>query len=630
MRLSALLCFILSINTLAGLSLAQANKSGAQQSSLRVSVLDQTRAVVSGARISIKPAKGARQSLETNLQGEAAFAVLPQGKCNIRIEAKGFQPREVEEFALKAGSNSLQVILVIESLKDEVQVTEDERDKKIDPRGTAFTTILTQEQIEQLPDDPDEFEATLRQMAGPGAIFRVNGFTGGRFPPKSQIREIRFRLNPYAAENHEAGFVTVDIYTKPGMDAWHGSINFGFRDGALNARNFFAPVHGPEQYRRAGFTLDGPLWPKRTSLFLYGEGSLAYDSKTIVAALPEGNFSSLIARPNHKLNLSARLEHTLTKSHTLRVEYQRNAGRQDNLGVGNFDLPERAYTLDSAEHIFRVSDTGLITHRFVNEFRFQARWQELDSQSASQAPAVIVLNAFNSGGAQAQSTSRIREVEIADDLDHAIEAHSMRAGINLQFGKYVSDELSNGNGTFIFSSLEAFREGRPTTFTRRVGDPHVDFSQYQFGWYFQDDFRVAKGISLSLGIRHEIQGNLSDKNNFAPRAGLAWSPFRGGKTTIRAGAGIFYNWFSHDTFEQTLRVDGLKQRDIVLRSPGFPDAFSGGNAIALPPSRIQSDPALRMPYIEAFSIGLEREITSTLSLKSHLLLSSRRAPAART
>ena len=62
----------------------------------------------------------------------------------------------------------------------------------------AFSNVLTAEQIAQLPDDPDEFENAINQLAGPGAQIRVNGFRGGKLPPKSQIREIRFRMNPYA------------------------------------------------------------------------------------------------------------------------------------------------------------------------------------------------------------------------------------------------------------------------------------------------------------------------------------------------------------------------------------------------------------------------------------------------
>ena len=89
-------------------------------------------------------------------------------------------------------------------------------------RGNSFTSELTPQEIAELPDDPDELQQVLDQMAGPGATMRVNGFTGGRLPPKSQIRSIRFRMNSFDAEYHEGGGFGIDIVTKPGMDDWKG------------------------------------------------------------------------------------------------------------------------------------------------------------------------------------------------------------------------------------------------------------------------------------------------------------------------------------------------------------------------------------------------------------------------
>ena len=90
----------------------------------------------------------------------------------------------------------------------------------------------------------------LANMAGPGAVMRVNGFSGGRLPPKSQIAEIRFRFDPYSAENHEAGFPRVDIRTRPGNGNWRNNATATFRDESLNARNAFATEKAPEQARR--------------------------------------------------------------------------------------------------------------------------------------------------------------------------------------------------------------------------------------------------------------------------------------------------------------------------------------------------------------------------------------------
>jgi hypothetical protein len=283
--------------------------------------------------------------------------------------------------------------------------------------------------------------------------------------------------------------------------------------------------------------------------------------------------------------------------------------------VGDFDLAERAYANNRAEHIFRFADTGAIGKKLVNEFRFQARWQQMENASVSNATTISVLNAFTAGGAQLEGGRRAREFEIADNIDFVAGKHSMRAGVLFETGRYTSDENRNTTGTFTFASLDAFRAARPTLFSRRAGDPLVEFDQHQFGWYWQDDWRVAKSLTLSYGLRHEVQTNLDDKNNFAPRAGLAWSPFKDGKTTIRAGAGIFYDWFATTIFEQTLRVDGRRQRDIVIQNPCYPDPLSCGSEVRLPPSRIQVDPDLKMPYVAQASLGVQRELFAGTQLR---------------
>ncbi len=577
------------------------------QSSLRIKVLDPKGAAIIAAEVLLKSASGLEQSARTGEDGEATFARVAPGLYHLSIIAEGFESHLASDIEIKQGVNHNEVRLEVARVSEEVAVKEDERERALDPRGNAFSTVLTQEQIDQLPDDPEELEQAIRRMGGPGARLRVNGFSGGKLPPKSQIREIRFRMNPYAAENHDQGFMSIDVFTKPGIDTWHGSFNIALRHDLFSARNLFAPVRPDEQNRRFGFSLDVPLWRNHTSLFLSGDRTDSYDSKTIVAATPEGNFTDLVRRPADSLNLQARLEHSLTKTHTLRAEYQRSSSLRENLGVGDFDLSDRAFSTDQTEHILRASDSGALGSRLVNEFRFQARWQQVDSASLSDAPAVIVLNAFNTGGAQLDASRRTREFEFADNVDFVFGKHSMKAGVMFEAGSYESRELRNSTGTFTFASLADFRANRPAIFTRRGGDPLVEFDQYQFAWYLQDDFRLSKAVTLSLGLRHETQTHLKDSNNFAPRFGLAWSPFKSGKTTFRAGAGIFYDWFAAETFEQSLRVDGSRQIDTVVLNPGFPDPFGGGAETVLPPSRIVRSDDLRMPYTAQASVGLQQE-----------------------
>lgn len=597
------------------LALAQQQQKITGEATLKIVVVDPNGAAITDALVSVRTAEGIEQKGQTNQAGEVTFTRLSRGTALVQVEAAGFEARTLNDLKLNAGSNRAEVRLEIASIKEDVSVREDEQEKNSDPRGSAFSSVLGEEQIAALPDDPEEFENAINQLAGPDATIRVNGFRGGRLPPKSQIREIRFRRNPFAAEFHERGFVSVDVYTKPGINDWHGSFGFGFRDEATGARPVFAPRRGPEQLRRLNFTLDGPLWKNHTSLFLSADATSNYDSKTVVAALPEGRFDDVTLRPSRRLNLSARIEHSLDKTHALRFEYQRNAGRQDNLGVGDFDLPDRAYTLDQSEHILRLSESGVFAKRFLNEFRAQARLTERDTQALSDAPAVQVLNAFTRGGAQTGGSRSTREFELADNLDFSAGSHAMRAGFLFEAGNYRSDETVNANGTFIFSSLDAFRAGRPTIFSQRTGDPALSFSRYQFAWYWQDDFRLRKNLMLSFGVRQEFQSQLRERSNFAPRFGLTWSPDKAGTVTVRAGAGLFYDWFEAGTYEQTLRVNGQRQSDLVVRDPGFPDPFSNGTAATLlPPGRIQSDPDMQIPSIAMAGIGVEARLLKRFRL----------------
>ena len=58
--------------------------------------------------------------------------------------------------------------------------------------------------------------------------------------------------------------------------------------------------------------------------------------------------------------------------------------------------------------------------------------------------------------------------------------------------------------------------------------------------------------------------------------GVTWAPFKSGRTTLRGSFGLFYNWLNANTYEQTLRVDGLRQRDLFIVNPSYPEPGSGG------------------------------------------------------
>jgi hypothetical protein len=593
----------------------------AQVATLRVTVVDPSNAVIVGAHVTVKPAAPnavAPNAIDTGGRGDAVFTLLEPGRYAIRVESPGFEPYDARDVRLRAGDNSRTVKLALAKLAETVQVGRDPRERASDPRSDAFATVLGQAEIDELPDDPDQMEQVLRDMAGPGAVLRVNGFRGGRMPPKDQIAQIRFRRNMFAADAHEPGFMSVDIVTKPGLDTWRGSTNAGFRDDILNARNAFAPSKGDERNERFGFSLTGPLWKKHTSLSLSVDGTDAFDTRTIVAALPSGYFADSIRKPNHALNMSARVEHALSKAQMLRVEAQRNHAFSDNLGVGDFDLVERAYHQTRDEDVFRASVGGSIRKAMFNELRVQWSARDVALGSATQTPAVLVLNAFNAGGAQIDGGRRESEIEIADDVDIAVGRHAFRTGLLFEANRNHTDERRNANGTFTFADLNAFAAGRPTTFTRNVGDPRLSVSQMQAGLYVQDDYRAAKSLTLSGGLRQEYQSHIGGLR-LGPRGSAVWSPFKNGKTTVRGGAGVFFDWFDAQMYGQAVQLDGTHQQISTIVQPGYPDPVLGGRAVLLPNGRVQLAADLDQPVLKETSVAIEQQLPGSIRLNTMLI-----------
>ncbi|HYU79723.1 MAG TPA: carboxypeptidase-like regulatory domain-containing protein, partial [Vicinamibacterales bacterium] len=393
------------------------------QSTLRVAVQDETKAALIHAVVTLTDSAGVERQLLVSETGEAVFTGLVPGQYQVKVEAEGFRGYTVS-FNVKRGNNNALATLPV-ALAEEIVVREQSADVLCEK---GFTQTLTQEEIDSLSDDPDEMAEQLQQMAGPGAQIFVDGFRGGRIPPKDQIQQIRFHSNSFSAEYHDAGMVRIEIITKPGMGNWRGGANFGFRDDALNARNAFAPVRGPEQQKRFMFNFQGPLSKGKTSLAITADGNMSYDARTIVASTPSGTINDQIRRPVDGVNVSARLEHLLGAGNTLRAEYSRRDDTRKNLGVGDFDLAERAFQTESITDMLRARDTKLYGKKLFSELKFEFSRSENTQSSVSDAPVVRVLDAFTAGGAGQSGARAGRQFTIAQNFDFPIRKHAVRFG----------------------------------------------------------------------------------------------------------------------------------------------------------------------------------------------------------
>jgi hypothetical protein len=84
---------------------------------------------------------------------------------------------------------------------------------------------------------------------------------------------------------------------------------------------------------------------------------------------------------------------------------------------------------------------------------------------------------------------------------------------------------------------------------------------------------------------------------------------------VRAGGGLFYDWLEAETFEQTLRVDGERQRDEVIVNPGYPDPFSGASGQeVLPASKYMLADGIVMPKRAVALFAVTQRVSQTFSL----------------
>ena len=585
-----------------------------------VTVIDVTGAILPGATVTVVPADpsaGSPATASTNDSGIATLTGLRPGRYSITAEFAGFDAGEATNVRLRAGDNKQQLELELTAFEDAVEVGVDAQSAAADPNAT-LATQLTAEEIEALPDDPDQLIRQLVEMAGGNARVRIDGFNNGTLPSRDVIRSIRIIRDTFPAENHSADNDGIDIITQAGVGPIRGGFSTRVRDSIFSGSNPFVDVKAPERTQNFDVNFGGTIVPNKSSFSLFAGGRKQFDTPVATYTTATGSKQSALLgrRPNDGWNLNGMLDYALTRQHMLRVGYSQNASSRSNQGVGGFDRPERAYSSQSSGNQLRLQETGPLSRNTFLNTRLQLRWYENESRPELDAPTVRVLDGFTSGGAQVKGSRTQKDLELTSDLNYVRGIHTIRTGIALEGRHYRSDEITNYLGTYIFSSAEDYEAGRPRNYTRRVGDPLITYSHLEAAVYVQDDLRLRQNLTFSPGLRYEAQTHVHDLSGFAPRLGLTWAPGKDGRTTLRTSWGVFYNWLGSNVYEQTLRVNGVRQQEINIVNPTYPE-LGGDASVNATNKYLLGD--LKMERIYRYSAGVERTLTP--KLRTNLTLS---------
>jgi hypothetical protein len=650
--------------------------------SIKGQILDELGGAIIGVTVTAIDAKGVEKTVQTNDGGSYTINGLTPGRYTLRVVNPGFglyENAEVDVVAAKP--TQLDVTLKVAIEEQKVTIAADTNAVNTEPENNAGAVVLKGSDIEALPDDPDDLAAALQALAGPsagpngGQIF-IDGFTGGRLPPRSSIREIRINSNPFSAEYDRLGFGRIEILTRPGTDRYRGQVSFNFNDDALNSRNPFSPSRPPHQSRQYGGNFGGPISKKKASFFVDFEKRDIDDEAVIVATVLDPGlnivgFNESVPIPNRRTSFSPRVDYQINRNNTLVARYS-FAKTSRTTGVGGFSLPSREYHNESTENNIQFTETAVINKTIVNETRFQFEHTTGGSDANNSIPTINVQDAFQGGGSQVGiATNNNKQFELTNNTSFAHNAHSLKFGARLRYVKISDNSPQNFGGTYTFfggsfgpqldsnnqvvtvpgpnpgdppvpviipiSSIERYRRtqvflahgktpaeirllgGGASQFSLASGSPLSSVSQWDFGGYGQDDWKVRQNFTLSLGLRYENQGNINSNLNFAPRVGFAWSPGGGPspKTVIRGGYGVFYDRVGENLTMQANRLNGTNQQQFTVQNPDFfPVIPSAATLVSfsVPGTVYQLEKNVQAPYTLQSVISVERQLPHNTTL----------------
>jgi hypothetical protein len=523
------------------------------------------------------------------------------------------------------------------------------------------------------------------------------GRTGsGRAPyqfSQDAVQEFQVNRNAYSAEYGRAGGAVINVVTKSGTNDFHGSAFEFFRDDSLNANNYNNLIVTPTpkdklpfRVNQFGGSLGGPIVKDKAFFFVSYDGQRQTIPNEVVLTVP----STLPGDPATAAGLAlvkskadsydltrnqdvflAKVDWQIDPKHRLSVRYNhQNYTGQNNETSGTTNAEEHSGDALVHTRTLNASLSSVFSATFFNEFRAQwARDEEpgfantTDPEVVSRQSGQSILT-FGSNNFSPRETT-IKRFQIADAVTKVKGAHSIKFGADYNHDSILNYFPGFFAGSYTFQSLASLAGGRPTgaseTYQQNFAgagttgpETHPDIDE--FAVFLQDEWRLRKDITLNLGLRYDVQSFAqpqvqnpdaqlaaagidtsylkTDKNNIAPRLGLAWTP--NSKTVVRLGYGLFYGRTPSIMVGTAHSNNGVNV--ISVRLTSSPLAPTYPNSLPAPPSGVAGvkpsifffDPSYENPEVHQASAGIEYALTDDISIGgSYLFVAGRKLQRSR-
>ena len=467
-----------------------------------------------------------------------------------------------------------------------------------------------------------------------------------------EVKEFQVLTNNYNAEYGQAGNIILNVITKSGTNQVHGDWHSYFRGRNLAASDSFfntgfAGATAPPQadnregcplndFNRAGnlksisgcprapffkhengFTVGGPFVKDRIFWF----GSYEKVAQGFPATLTPFNTPVTVNQPTNEILWSGKVDAKLTEKHTLTIRYNVQRDLQDNLLVQTGPNTDPSGLVSSVIHDngFNVGLVSAPTVHTVNEARFF--WHRFLSETPTKStqPGQQLPNAYVGADFCCPQGALQDRFQYIDNVSYSRGSHTIKAGIN--FSHFPFDSTFQ---QFHFGRYEAFNGKEacapfnqcPTQFTVGAGPGFVHAADNIYGAYLQDTWQIRKNVTFNYGLRYDIEDGAfrggtiqnpsvkggclqanglipacgSDKNNWQPRLGIAWTPSyesgilhflfgNPGKSVVRlAGAEVTELAYLNVVLD-SLNFDG---RNLLTATIASPNCFNAnGSPVSL-------------------------------------------------
>jgi hypothetical protein len=288
-------------------------------------VSDAAGRVIVGAAVKVEASgTGLTREQSTNSSGYYRFPGLAVGRYTVTASGKGFRTSVVENVTLQVGqTRTLDINLPVGTTQEKIEVTASA--SPVDRSSAEASAVIGQDQIANLPnngrdwasftllapfaqDDGGGDQRTIRfaGRARDDNNFQIDGVDAGGIQEQAQKSQTRLQISQDAIEEYRVNSALYDseygtqaggqinVITKSGTNAYHGSA-FGYvRNSVFDARNFNDfdlngnPAIPPFRMGQYGFSFGGPIVKNNTFFFLNYEGLRQLQATTTQVSVPSG------------------------------------------------------------------------------------------------------------------------------------------------------------------------------------------------------------------------------------------------------------------------------------------------------------------------------------------------------